>query len=144
MSGLETSSTVENLAAEALSVARVAATAIREDVLHRLAPQERTGPERLLRMLEARKIFEVTTLDHLNALESKLTARIIEGTFMVERFEGGEGNVSPVSWREPRLTEEADGLSNALSIILELIFLLEITHDRLAAEAAVEVLRQSL
>lgn len=144
MSGLETSSTVENLAAEALSVARVAATAIREDVLHRLAPRERTGPERLLRMLEARKIFEVTTLDHLNALESKLAARIIEGTSMVERFEGGEGNVSPISWREPRLTEEADGLSNALTIILELIFLLEITHDRLAAEAAVEVLRQSL
>ncbi|WP_353475488.1 hypothetical protein PVT71_18155 [Salipiger sp. H15] len=144
MSGLETSSTVENLAAEALSVARVAATAIREDVLHRLAPRERTGPERLLRMLEARKIFEVTTLDHLNALESKLAARIIEGTLMVERFEGGEGNVSPISSREPRLTEEADGLSNALSIILELIFLLEITHDRLAAEAAVEALHQSL
>jgi len=38
MSDPETSSTVEDLAVEALALARIAATAIREDVLHRLAP----------------------------------------------------------------------------------------------------------
>ncbi|WP_163849210.1 hypothetical protein [Pseudooceanicola aestuarii] len=144
MTGAETSPTVENLAAEALALARIAATAIREDVLHRLAPQERTGPERLLRLFDAREIFDAPALDHLASLERRLVERITEGTVMVDRFEGGEGNVSPAFWQEPRMTEEADALSNALAVILELNFLLEAIQDRLAAEAAIETLRQAL
>ena len=144
MTGPETASTVEDLAAEALAMARIVATAIREDVLHRLAPRERTGPERLLRMMDAREIFDAPALDHLASLERRLVDRITEGTFMVDRFEGGEGNVSPVLWQEPRVTEEADALSNALAVILELNFFLEAIQDRLAAEAAIEALRQAL
>ncbi|SDG52456.1 hypothetical protein [Alloyangia pacifica] len=144
MSGLETYPTLEDLAAEALSTARIAAIAIREDVLHRLAPQERTGPELLVRMFGAREIFAPQVLDHLNALETPLVERITECTFVVDRAEAGEGNVSPVFWQEARTTEEVDGLSKALAVILELKFLLEAIQDRLAAEAAIEALRQAL
>lgn len=144
MSGPETSPTVEDLAAEALALARIAALAIREDVLHRLAPQERTGPERLLRLLDAREIFDAAALDHLASLERRLVERITDGTIMVDRAEVGEGNVSPAFWLEPRMTEEADALSNALAVLLELNFLLEAIQDRLAAEAAIEALRQAL
>ena len=144
MSSTETPPTVEDLAAEALAIARIAATAIRADVLHRLAPQERTGPERLLRMLDAREIFDARVLDHLASLERRLVEWITEGTFMADRFESGEGNVSPVLWQEPRMTEEADALSSALAVLLELNFLLEVIQDRLAAEAAIEALRQAL
>lgn len=62
MTGPETSPNVEDLAAETLAVARTVATAVREDVFHRLAPQEQTGPERLLRMLNAREIFDAPVL----------------------------------------------------------------------------------
>lgn len=144
MTGPETSPTVEDLTAEALAMARTVATAVREDVLHRLAPQERMGPERLLRMLDARDIFDAPVLDHLASLERRLVERITEGTFMADRFEGGEGNVSPVLWQEPRMTEEADALSSALAVLLELNFLLEAIQDRLAAEAAIAALRQAL
>jgi hypothetical protein len=144
MSGAETSPSVEELAAEALALARIVATAIREVVLYRLAPQERTGPERLLRMLDAREIFDAPVLDHLASLERRLVERITDGTFLADRFEGGEGNVSPVLWQEPRMTEEADALSNALAVLLELNFLLEVIQDRLAAEAAIEALRRDL
>ncbi|WP_370286623.1 hypothetical protein [Pseudooceanicola nanhaiensis] len=144
MSSTETPPTVEDLAAEALAIARIAATAIRADVLHRLAPQERTGPERLLRMLDGREIFDAAVRDHLASLERRLIERITEGTVMVDRAEAGEGNVSPVFWQEPRMTEEADALSSALAVLLELNFLLEAIQDRLAAEAAIEALRQAL
>ncbi len=144
MNGPDQFPTVEDLAAEALAIARVTATAIREDVLHRLAPPERTGPERLLRAIDMREIFERRTLDELASLERRLVARITEGTTMVDRAEAGEGNVSPAFWREARMTAEADALSNALAVILELQFLLEAVQDRLAAEAAIEALRQAL
>ena len=91
-----------------------------------------------------REIFERRTLDELASLERRLVARITEGTIMVDRAEVGEGNVSPAFWREARMTEEADALSNALAVILELQFLLEAVQDRLAAEAAIEALRQAL
>lgn len=144
MSCPDISPTVEDLAAEALSIARIVATAIREDVLHRLKPQRRCGPERLLRAIDRRGIFEPRTLDELASLEAQLVPQITEGTVMVNRAEAGEGNVSPVYWREPRLTEDADALSNALAVILELTFLLEAIQDRLAAETAIETLRQNL
>jgi len=95
-------------------------------------------------MLDSREIFDVPVLDHIASLERRLVERITEGTVMVDRFEGGEGNVSPACWQEPRTTEEADALSNALAVILELNFLLEAIQDRLAAEAAIEALRQAL
>lgn len=139
----DNSPTVEDLAAQALAMARIVATAIREDALHRLAPQERCGPERLLRAIDAREIFERRVLDELAYLETRLVALITEGTVMMDRAEAGEGNVSPAFWREPRMTEDADALSNVLAVILELNFLLEAIQDRLAAEAVIEILRQS-
>lgn len=135
---------LEDLAAEALATARIVDTAIREDVLHRLKPQERTGPERLLRAIGKQQVFDHRTLDELGWLEERLARRIIEGTVMIDRVEAGEGNVSPMAWQEPRMTEEADALSRALAVILEMKFLLEAIQDRLAAEAAIETLRQSI
>lgn len=135
---------LEDLAAEALATARIVDTAIREDVLHRIKPLERSGPERLLSAIAKRQIFDVRALDELASLEERLVRRIIEGTVMIDRVEAGEGNVSPAFWQEPRMSAEADALSRALGVILELKFLLEAIQDRLAAEAAVESLRQAL
>ncbi|MHA6326010.1 hypothetical protein [Roseivivax sp. CAU 1753] len=138
------SAVVEDLAWEALAAARIVATAIREDVLHRLAPLERVGPKRLLRAIESREIFDHWTLDELAFLEARLVKHISDGTFMVDRAEVGEGNVSPAFWREPRLTEDADAMSSALSVVLELQMILEAIQDRIAAEAAMEKLRLNL
>ncbi len=135
---------LEELAALALAASRIVATALREDVLHRLKPQERSGPERLLRLIEARQIFDQRALDEIAWLERCLTRLIIEGTFLVDRSEADECNVSPAFWQESRLTEEADAPSRALAVILDLQNHLEAVHDILHAEAAITALRQKI
>ncbi|ETW10663.1 hypothetical protein ATO8_21031 [Roseivivax marinus] len=134
---------IDALAASAFAKSRIAATAIREDVLHNLKPLKRTGPERLLHQIERRRIFDTEVLNEIDVLADLITRLIQEGTTVIECFDNDECNVSPGIWTERRRTRAADELGRALIVLYDLQETLYAVHDLMHAERAIEALRMA-
>ncbi|ETX12720.1 hypothetical protein OCH239_17505 [Roseivivax halodurans JCM 10272] len=134
---------IDALAASAFAKSRIAATAIREDVLHNLKPLKRTGSERLLHQIERRRIFDTEMLDEIDVLADLVTRLIQEGTTVIECIDNDECNVSPGVWTERRRTRAADELGRALIVLYDLQETLYAVHDLMHAERAIEALRMA-
>src|SRR5690554_2153261 len=92
---------IDSLAASALAASRDCATALREDVIPNFKPQERLGPQRLLRAIDHRTIFSKETLIEIEVLIEKMSGKILAGTTTIQRFDADECNVSrPDCWQE--------------------------------------------
>ena len=111
---------IDALAASAFAKSRIAATAIREDVLHNLKPLKRTGPERLLDRIERRRIFDAEMLNEIDVFANLLARVIQEGTTVIECIDNDACNVSPGGWTERRRTRAADELGRALIVLYDL------------------------
>ena len=71
-----------------------------------------------------------------------LDAEIIEGTYVETHYDHSLENVSDTQdWGEERMTPEADRLTNALGVLVELYVTLSAVHDLLRAEKALQGLR---
>lgn len=124
--------------------ARIAATAIRQDVLHHLKPLERTGAKRLLKAIERRMIFEKETLIELDVLNEKLEGIILAGTTEMERWDASEENVSaPAVWIERHRTQQAEDVARAFIVLHDFHETLQAVHDLVQAEVAINKLRQA-
>ena len=78
----------------------------------------------------------------LRDLIGVLDAEILEGTYVETCFDHSPENVSDYkTWGQERLTLEADRLSNALAVLIELYATLTAVHDIVRAEKALEGLR---
>lgn len=133
---------ITEMAASCFPLARAAATGIEQDVLDLIAPEPKQDAKALAARLCRGAIFEKGTLAMLHDLICVLDAEILEGTFVETRFDHSEENVSADKcWREECLTPEADRLSNALAVLIELYATLAAVHDIVRAEKALEGLR---
>ena len=71
-----------------------------------------------------------------------LDAEIIEGTYVETHYDHSLENVSDTQdWGKERMTPEADRLTNALGVLVELYVTLSAVHDLLRAEKALQGLR---
>lgn len=132
------------IAASCFPLARVAATAIEEDVLDLVAPKPKQEAKKLAALLNVGKIFDNGTLAMLHELLGVLDAEIAEGTYVETHYDHSPENVSNCkTWGQERLTPEADRLSNALAVLIELYASLSTVHDILRAEKALEGLRSA-
>jgi len=130
------------LAASCFSLARMAATGIDNDVLELVAPEPKQEAGKLAALLRTGKIFDKGILAMLQDLMGVLDAEIAEGTYVETYYDHSPENVSnETRWEKERLTPEADRLSNALAVIVELYTSLSCVHDYLRAEKALEGLR---
>lgn len=135
---------LDALVVAANAKARIAATAIRQDVLHHLQPLERTGPKRLLDAIERKKIFEKETLIELDVLNEKLEGIILAGTTEVERWDASVENVSALAvWTERYRTRQAEDIARAFIVLHDLQETLLAVHDLVHAEVALNKLRQA-
>lgn len=135
---------IEALVASAFAKSRTSATAIREDVLHHLKPQHRSGPQRLLRAIDQRKIHTETVMREVEWLIDTITRQVQDGTTHIERYDSDESCISdhPV-WTEKRRTEGADDLCRAIPVLLDFHETLMAVQDLLHAEKVVSGLRQT-
>lgn len=136
---------IEGLTAEAFADARVSATALRADVIPNLARRDRTGPERLLRAIEGRRVLDDDTLVELDVLIDKLSRLIADGTTEVECADGHEfcfsGNPS---WTDTHRSREAEDMARALSVLLAFQASLQVVHDLMQAQRELEKMRQRI
>lgn len=133
---------ITEMAASCFSLARAAATGIEEDVLDLVAPEPKQEARALAAQLHRGAIFEKGVLAMLHDLIGVLDAEIAEGTYVESRYDHSPENVSDyTTWGQKRLTAEADRLSNALAVLVELYATLSAVHDIVRAEKAVEGLR---
>lgn len=136
------SSKITAMAASCFPLARTAATGIDQDVLDLVAPKPKLEAKKLAALLRAGKIFDKGIMAMLHELVGVLDAEIAEGTYVETHYDYSPENVSDnKSWDQKRLTPEADRLSNALAVLIELYANLSAVHDFLRAEKALEGLR---
>lgn len=141
---LNATSKITAMAASCFPLARTAATGIDQDVLDLVAPQPKQEAKKLAALLRAGKIFDKGILAMLDELVGVLDAEIAEGTYVETHYDYSPENVSDnKSWDQKRLTPDADQLSNALAVLIELYANLAAVHDYLRAEKAVEALRSA-
>lgn len=127
---------VNILAAYGFGMARIAATAIREDVIDCLTPKSKRIAQRLLAHLDDQSIYEPPANADLVELIDIISEQIDEATEMVTHYDHDPCNVSNIKhWTQNKLSEEADGLTNALVILLELLTSVNVIRDLLQAEA---------
>ena len=132
------------MAASCFPLARAAATGIDQDVLDLVAPKPKQEARKLAELLRAGRIFDKGILAMLHELVGVLDAEIAEGTYVETRYDHSPENVSDYkTWGQERLTPEADRLSNALAVLIELYVTLSAVHDILLAEKALEGLRSA-
>ncbi|WP_323768520.1 hypothetical protein [Antarctobacter sp.] len=130
------------MAASCFPLARAAATGIDQDVLDLVAPKPKQEARKLAALLRAGKIFDKGILAMLHDLVGVLDAEIAEGTWVETRYDPSPENVSSDKcWGKERLTPEADRLSNALAVLIELYATLSSVHDLLRAEQVLRELR---
>lgn len=133
---------VTAMAASCFPLARAAATGIEQDVLDLVAPNPKQKAKALAALLRRGEIFEKGILAMLHDLVGVLDAEIAEGTYIETRYDHSPENVSSdKSWGKERLTPEADRLSNALAVLVELFATLSAVHDLLRAERVLQELR---
>lgn len=136
---------IEGLAASAFSISRLCATALHADVFPNLKPQDRHGAKRLLARIENRQIFDKESVVELDVLINKLSREIAKGTDVVEVVDNDPCNFSSdAAWKESHRTREAEDMSRALTVLLELQETVHAVHDLMHAEQALERLRQRL
>ena len=136
---------IEAIGASAFAKSRECITAIRMDVLHNIQPLERLGFERLIKAIEARRIFTPEILEELDVQMDFLTREIDKGTTVHQRYDYDECNVSaPACWQERQTTERADELGRAMIMFFDLHETLQAVHDLMHAQEALTELRQSL
>ena len=116
---------VNILAAYGFGMARIAATAIREDVIDCLTPKSKRIAQRLLAHLDDQSIYEPPAQADLIELVDIIAEQIEEETEVVTHYDHDPCNVS----------KEADGLTNALVILVELLASVNVIRDLLEAEA---------
>ncbi|WP_099824083.1 hypothetical protein [Oceaniglobus indicus] len=130
------------MAAACFPLARIAATGIEEDVLDLVPWEPAQEAKALAARLRRGEIFEKGVLAMLHDLIGVLDAEIAEGTYVETYYDHSPENVSnETNWQEERLSPEADRLSNALVVLLELYATLAAVYDILQAEKALEGLR---
>ncbi|WP_281985121.1 hypothetical protein [Thalassorhabdomicrobium marinisediminis] len=133
---------ITEMAASCFALARAATTGIEQDVLDLIAPEPKQDAKALAERLRRGAIFEKGTLAKLRDLIGVLDAEILEGTYVETRYDHSPENVSDYkTWGQERLTPEADRLSNALAVLIELYATLTAVHDIVRAEKALEGLR---
>lgn len=133
---------ITEMAASCFPLARAAVTGIEQDVLDLIAPEPKQDAKALAERLRRGAIFERNTLAMLRDLIGVLDAEILEGTYVETRYDHSPENVSDyTTWGQERLTPEADRLSNALAVLIELYATLTAVHDIVRAEKALEGLR---
>lgn len=140
-----TSSTeVTPMAAACYPLARAAATGIEQDVLDLVSPKQKRMAQELAVLLQRGAIFDKGVLAKLHDLVGVLDAEIIEGTYVDTHYDHSTENVSDTQeYGMERLTPEADRLTNALGVLIELYVTLSAVHDLLRAEKALQRLRDA-
>ena len=127
---------VNILAAYGFGLARIAATAIREEVIDCLTPTSKRIAQRLLAHLDDQSIYEPSAQADLIELVDIIAEQIDEETELVTHYDHDPCNVSNIkNWTQNKLSEEADGLTNALVILVELLVSVNVIRDLLQAEA---------
>ncbi|WP_322865927.1 hypothetical protein U5922_006790 [Aquicoccus sp. G2-2] len=133
---------ITEMAASCFPLARAAVTGIEQDVLDLIAPEPTQDAKALAERLRRGAIFERDTLTMLRDLIGVLDAEILEGTYVETRYDHSPENVSDYkTWAQERLTPDADRLSNALAVLIELYATLTAVRDIVRAEKALEGLR---
>lgn len=132
------------MAAACFPLARAAATGIDQDVLDIVAPKPKQEAKKLAALLRAGNIFDKGILAMLHDLVGVLDSEIAEGTYVETRYDHSSENASVYkTWGQERLTPEADRLSDALVVLIELYATLSSVHDLLHAEKVLEALRSA-
>ncbi|WP_145953430.1 hypothetical protein [Oceaniglobus indicus] len=130
------------LAAACFPLARIAATGIEEDVLELIPWEPAQDAKALAARLHRGEVFDNGVLAMLHDLIGVLDAEITEGTCVQTFFDHSPENVSnDMNWQQGRLTPDADRLSGALAVLLELYAALAAVYDILQAEKALTGLR---
>ncbi|MBK0329528.1 hypothetical protein I5535_19855 [Rhodobacteraceae bacterium F11138] len=133
---------ITEMAAACFPLARIAATGIDEDVLDFVPWEPAQEAKALAARLRRGEIFEKGVLAMLHDLVGVLEAEIAQGTYVETCYDHSPENVSgSQSWGQQRRTPEADRLSNAFAVLIELYATLMAVHDLHRAEAVVEALR---
>ena len=113
-------------------------------MLDLVAPKPKQEAKKLAALLRARKTFDKGILGMLRELVGALDAEIAECTYVETRYNHSLENVSDYkTWGPERLTPEAERLSNAFAVLIELYATLSAVHDILRAEKAPAGLRSS-
>lgn len=132
------------MAAACFPLARAAATGIDQDVLELVAPKPKQEAKKLAALLRAGNIFDKGILAMLHDLVCVLDSEIAEGTYVETCYDHSAENASDdKAWGQERLTAEADRLSDALAVLIELYATLSSVHDLLHAEKVLEGLRSA-
>lgn len=136
---------IEFRAAEAFAVSRVCVTALRQDIIPNLQPRERRGAEHMILSIRQRRIFDQETLNELDALIDIVSRRILDGTTTSEQFVADDCHIDGGNVLKHRQrTDEADELSRALPVLLELQNCLHDVFDLMHAARALDELRQRI
>ena len=126
-----------DLLVKSFAQSRIVAANIRADILPVLQPMARTGAERLLRAIAARRIFDGETLVEIEVLIEKIAPLINAGTERVECWENDPHNVSgTASWTELRSSKQAEKLRQSERALRDLGELISAVIDHQYAETA--------
>ncbi len=125
-----------DLLVKSFAQSRIVAANIRADILPVLQPMARTGAERLLRAIAARRIFDGETLVEIEVLIEKIAPLINAGIERVECWENDPHNVSgTASWTELRSSKQAERLRQAERALRDLGEIISAVIDHQYAEA---------
>ena len=133
---------LEDRAARAFAQSRVCRSLIQAEVLHRLPPRKRLGPERVVRAIDARAILDERTAQDLEHLLEILSSEIEAGTQRAEVWSDDPCDVSdpPRTWIETHRTADAEALEIARveleSLRRAVLAVLDVLHAARAVERA--------
>ena len=125
------------LLAKSFARSRIVAANIRADILPVLQPMARTGAERLLRAIAARRIFDGEALVEIEVLIEKIAPLINAGTERIKCWENDPHNMSgTASWTELRSSKQAEKLRQSERALRDLGELISAVIDHRYAETA--------
>ncbi|MBR9762419.1 MAG: hypothetical protein GYB53_02480 [Rhodobacteraceae bacterium] len=135
---------ITGMAAACFPLARVAATGIELEVLDRIPPAPKREASKLAALLRVGKIFDKGVLSMLHELVGTLETEIEKGVYVETFVDNSPENVSTDrAWTSERRTPDADELSKALAVIVELYGHLSAVHDMLRAEQVLQEMRKA-
>ncbi|PVH27226.1 hypothetical protein [Pararhodobacter oceanensis] len=141
---IDTSEDLTEMAAACYPLARVAITAIKNDVLELIADEHRESAQALLMNLEQGDTFKTANLDLLPALIKALDAQIAKGTRYETFYDNSAENVSHNnSWSQTRLTLNAQRLHSAKLHLRDLCASVYEVYDLLRAQTMIEAYRSA-
>ena len=140
----KSTSEITAIAASCFPLARIAAIGIEQDVLDLVSSKPKREAKALMALLRSGAIFEKGVLAKLHGLIDVLEAAVAEGAYVETHYDHSPENVSnETAWGQERLTPEADRLTNALVVLVELYTTLAAVYDILQAERALASLRSA-